>query len=598
MTLIVLPIGELDDPVGVGPSVLLVDVKADPGDYHQAQDDGHRGDDEIVDVALRLIDTGLGLRLFGDGVLGSAIITADLALRHARRERRATTPAREGAEAGIGRGKAHREATYRSIARPFAILADHHAPTILCKVRYSRPAMSPIVIALIAAFLGIAMGAFLAYFLLQGRVQSAYNAGRNEIAPMLARIEERAAQIPVLEERRSRDEATIANLNHRLADLQSRYESLATELQGERLRASEKIELLEKAREGLIHQFQALANQILEEKAKRFTEQNQQNLGQLLDPLRTQLNEFKGKVEEAYINEAKERVALREQVKHLVGMNQQLSKDANELAAALKGSSKTQGNWGELVLERILEMAGLRRGHEYEVQESHVREDGTRAQPDVVIHLPEERRIVIDSKVSLVAYQRAIGATEEGEREAAIREHLDSMRGHIRGLSAKRYEDLHGLSSLDFVVIFVPIEPAYMLALQTDPKLWQEAWERNVLLVSPSTLLFVLRTVAHLWRQEQQSRNAQDIANRGAALYDKLVGFVSDMEELDSRLSQARRAYDAARNKLSVGRGNVIRQAEMLKGLGVKPSKSLPKTLVEASEAARLPAELSPEPVD
>lgn len=494
--------------------------------------------------------------------------------------------------------------------------------------------MSPIVVTLIAAFLGIGIGGILTYALLASRIQSARAEGRNEAGAslaqaqeriraleqqsarhdqqleatraqlaraveessqhlaMVARIEERAAQIPSLEERRFRDEATIAALNGHIAELRGQCESLTAQLEGERLRGREKLELLEQAREGLSNQFRVLANQILEEKAQRFTEQNKENLGQLLDPFRIQIQEFKGKVEEAYLNETKDRVALREQVKQLLGMNQQLSKDANELAAALKGSSKTQGNWGELVLERILEMAGLRRGFEYEVQESHVRDDGSRAQPDVVIHLPEEKRIVVDSKVSLVAYQTAVGETDEAGREAAVRSHLDSMRAHIRGLSTKRYEELHGLKSLDFVVMFVPVEPAYMLALQADPRLWQEAWERNVLLVSPSTLLFVLRTVAHLWRQEQQNRNAQEIAKRGAELYDKLVGFVADMQDVGSRLSKAQEAYEGARRKLSEGRGNVIRQAEMLKGLGVKPSKALPRALVEeaSDEPAQLPA--------
>jgi len=475
--------------------------------------------------------------------------------------------------------------------------------------------MTSTIVTLVAALLGVGLGAFLVHHLLRGRLRACEEeiARRDQeiaanrqsldrsqeelrrLTASLARAEERAALVPALEQRRYRDEMTIAALNGRITELQSQCEALATQLEGERLRAHEKLALLEQARESLTNQFRVLANEILEDKSKRFTEQNRDNLGQLLEPLRTQILEFKGKVEEAYLNETKDRVALREQIKQLLGMNQQLSKDANELAAALKGSSKTQGNWGELVLERILEMAGLRRGFEYEVQESHVRDDGTRAQPDVVIHLPEERRLVVDSKVSLVAYQAAVSAIDEGERAAAVSAHLDSVRTHIRGLSAKRYEELHGLDSLDFVILFVPIEPAYMLALEADPKLWQEAWERNVLLVGPSTLLFVLRTVAHLWRQEQRNRNAQDIARRGAELYDKLVGFTGDLLEVGTRLSKAQEAYESARKKLSEGRGNVIRQAEMLKGLGVKPSKSLPKALVDeaADDAAtlRLPAE-------
>lgn len=474
--------------------------------------------------------------------------------------------------------------------------------------------MTPSLIALAAALLGVGLGAFLVYLLLGGRIRGmekelarrddelaearqtlarSQRESREQMAA-LARAEERAAQLSAMEERRFRDEATIAALNGRIAQLQGQCDALTAQLESERLRGQEKIQLLEQARESLTNQFRVLASEILEDKAKRFTEQNRENLSQILEPLRTQILEFKGKVEEAYLNESKDRVALREQVKQLVGMNQQLSKDANELAAALKGSSKTQGNWGELVLERILEVAGLRRGIEYEVQESHVRDDGSRAQPDVVIHLPEEKRLVIDSKVSLVAYRAAVSATDEAERSAAISTHLDSMRAHIRGLSAKRYEKLHGLSSLDFVIMFVAVEPAYMLALEADPKLWQEAWERNVLLVSPSTLLFVLRTVAHLWRQEQQNRNAQEIAKRGAELYDKLVGFTADMLEVGARLSKAQEAYENAKRKLSEGRGNVIRQAEMLKGLGVKPSKNLPKSLLEEAgdESAdrRLPA--------
>lgn len=475
--------------------------------------------------------------------------------------------------------------------------------------------MTSTIVPLVAALLGVALGAFLVHYLLRGRLRACEEeiARRDQeiaanrqsldrsqeelrrLTASLARAEERAALVPALEQRRYRDEMTIAALNGRITELQSQCESLATQLEGERLRAHEKLALLEQARESLTNQFRVLANEILEDKSKRFTEQNRDNLGQLLEPLRTQILEFKGKVEEAYLNESKDRVALREQIKQLLGMNQQLSKDANELAAALKGSSKTQGNWGELVLERILEMAGLRRGFEYEVQESHVRDDGSRAQPDVVIHLPEERRLVVDSKVSLVAYQTAVSAIDESERAAAVSAHLDSVRTHIRGLSAKRYQELHGLDALDFVILFVPIEPAYMLALEADPKLWQEAWERNVLLVGPSTLLFVLRTVAHLWRQEQRNRNAQEIARRGAELYDKLVGFTTDLLEVGERLGKAQQAYDNARRKLAEGRGNVIRQAEMLKELGVKPSKSLPKALVDeaSSDAAplRLPAE-------
>ncbi|WP_211168949.1 DNA recombination protein RmuC [Aromatoleum toluvorans] len=379
-------------------------------------------------------------------------------------------------------------------------------------------------------------------------------------------------------ERTLREQAeTLANrLTAELAELNTRFEA-------ERRAADDKLALLMAARESLTDQFKSLANDILEEKAKRFTEQNQTNLGQLLDPLRVKLQEFQGKVEQVYVQEGKDRSALAEQVRQLMELNHSLSQDAKNLTRALKGSSKAQGNWGELILERVLEASGLRKGEEYDVQESHTRDDGSRAQPDVVIHLPEDRHLVVDAKVSLTAYEDYVSTEDEGERNAAAKRHLDSVRAHIKGLSERNYQHLYGLKSLDFVLMFVPVEPAFMLAVTHDRELFMDAWQKNVLLVSPSTLLFVVRTVAHLWRQEAQNRNAQDIAKRGAELYDKLVGFVEDLESLGNRLEQAQKAYHTAHNKLASGRGNVIRQAEMLKQLGVKPAKELPAGIVEAA---------------
>jgi DNA recombination protein RmuC len=369
-------------------------------------------------------------------------------------------------------------------------------------------------------------------------------------------------------------EERVASLTEELTELRARTDE-------ERASAAEKLQLLVEAKDALTTQFKALASEILEEKSKRFAEQNQASLGQLLEPLKTQLTEFKGRVEEVYDKEGKERFALAEQVRQLVALNNSLSEDAKNLTMALKGQAKTQGNWGELILERVLEASGLRKGHEYKVQESQQREDGTRAQPDVVIELPEERRLVVDAKVSLVAYERYVVAESDEERAVHAKQHLDSVRGHIKGLSEKRYQELYGLSSMDFVLAFVPIEPAFMLAVTTDGDLFMEAWQRNVLLVSPSTLLFVVRTVAHLWRQEAQSRNTQEIAKRGAELYDKLCGFVADLEKVGERLGQAQASFTSAHSKLAIGKGNVIRQAEMLRDLGVKPTKSLPQPLVQ-----------------
>jgi DNA recombination protein RmuC len=271
-------------------------------------------------------------------------------------------------------------------------------------------------------------------------------------------------------------------------------------------------------------------------------------------------------------------------------LNQHLSEDAKNLTRALRDSSKAQGTWGEWILEKVLEASGLRKGEEYVVQSSHTREDGSRALPDVILHLPEGRSLVIDSKVSLVAYEEFAVTENEAERAAAGKRHMESIRGHIKGLSGKNYQTLYRLNSLDSVLLFVPIEPAFMLAVASDRDLFMDAWNRNVLLVSPSTLLFVVRTVAHLWRQEAQSRNALEIAKRGADLYDKFVGFVEDMTSLGNRLKQAQSDYDDAFGKLSNGRGNLVGQAQKLRQLGVKPSKSLAPALVDgAYESDELP---------
>ncbi|MBU3667745.1 MAG: DNA recombination protein RmuC [Rhodocyclaceae bacterium] len=391
--------------------------------------------------------------------------------------------------------------------------------------------------------------------------------------------ETRAERLPLVEGRLQEAEQQLSVLNAQIAGLN-------TQLTQERSQNGEKMALLQSARDELTSQFKNLANEILEEKSKRFSEQNQQSLGQLLEPLKSRLQEFQGKVEQVYVQEGKDRSALAEQVRQLMELNRTVSQEANNLTRALKGSNKTQGNWGELILERVLETAGLRKGEEFDVQESHTTGDGKRLQPDVVLHLPEDRHLVIDAKATLVAYEDYANAEDDKHREAALKRHLDAVRAHIKGLSDKNYQDLYGLKSLDFVLMFIPIEPAFMLAVTHDRELFMDAWNKNVLLVSPSTLLFVVRTVASLWRQEAQNRNAQEIAKRGAELYDKLSGFVEDMESLGNRLKQAQDNYDTAFGKLYKGKGNAIRQAEMLKKLGVKPNKSLPNSLVDSANDA------------
>jgi len=387
----------------------------------------------------------------------------------------------------------------------------------------------------------------------------------------------------------------------RTRELQTAHAELAharTRADAERASAQEKLQLLTEAKAELSNQFKALASDILEEKSRRFAEQNQHNLGTLLDPLRAQLSEFKGKVEEVYVKEGQERFALTEQVRQLMELNKTLSNDANNLTKALKGQAKTQGNWGELILERVLEASGLEKGRVYHVQVSQRDAEGNLQQPDVVIDLPQDRKLVVDAKVSLVAYDQYASAETDEARAQAVRTHLDSVRAHIKGLSAKNYQALYGVKSLDMVVMFVPIEPAFMLAVTSDESLFMEAWQRNVLLVSPSTLLFVVRTIAHLWRQEAQTRNAQDIARRGAELYDKLAAFVGDLQKVGAKLKDAQAAYEDAEKRLSTGKGNVIRQAEMLRDLGVKTSTALPNALVEAAgDAGEAPAPAAPQPL-
>ena len=452
---------------------------------------------------------------------------------------------------------------------------------------------------------GVAVGFLAAWLLLRGSIEKARNEGQLE----LGRLDERARRVPGLEDRvtelggevaaareqgaRSESDSAsrqleVERLDGEVVTLRQKVDELmdgnrqltaelsrtAAELFAEREKGPERQQLL-------TAQFETLASNILEEKSKRFTAQNQTNLDLLLGPLQSKLQDFQKKVEDFYVSEGKERTQLATQVAQMVQLNQQLSKEAHDLTRALKGSGKTQGDWGERVLEQILEACGLRKGHEYELRETYKREDGKRAQPDVVVHLPESKHLVVDAKVSLTAFTEYTAGEDEAVINDAAERHVDSVRRHISELSEKNYQTLYGLKSLDFVIMFVPLEPAFMLAIARDSKLWETAWKRNILLVSPSTFLFVVRTVAYLWREEQQNRNVQEIARRGAQLYDKLVGFVEDLTKVGEKLKQATASYDDALSKLSKGHGNVIRQAEMLKGLGVRPSKPLPREVAQ-----------------
>lgn len=478
----------------------------------------------------------------------------------------------------------------------------------------------------LALFLfGLMAGLLASWVLNRKRMEKAVEEARSRSSSEIAELRERSQRLPSLEEevRGQRKELNLllvseaekAEALRRLKEthdstredldrerkkredlqesesrLKSEISTLSTRLEEIRKSSEEKLALLQEARESLSVQFRNLAGEIFEEKSQRFSQQNQTELNQLLDPLKLKITEFQTKVEDVYVKEGKDRTALATQVAQLMELNRTLSEEAQSLTRALTGSSKTQGNWGELLLDKVLEGSGLRKGIDYETQESHTREDGSRAQPDVVIHLPEQRHLVIDSKVSLNAYIDYANAPLETDRDMAVKRHLDSVRRHIGDLSSRKYQNLYSLNSIDFVLMFVPLEPAFMLAVTSDSGLFSDAWEKNVLLVSPSTLLFVLRTVAHLWRQEAQSQNAQEIARRGGEFYDRLSAFVTDLEKIGERIDQARNSYQDARNKLCQNRGNVIRQAEMLKALGVNPTKSFPQGMLEsAMEEGEIP---------
>mgnify|MGYP003340807385 FL=1 len=361
-----------------------------------------------------------------------------------------------------------------------------------------------------------------------------------------------------------------------------------TELEAERRQSADKLSTLQQsaqeAKAVLSDQFKNLANEILEEKSRRFAEQNQQNLDTLLKPLQEKLTDFRKQVDETYQSEARERFALKQEVEKLAGLNLRMTDETRALTNALKGESKTQGDWGELVLETILENSGLRKGEEYLVQDTQTISDGSRLQPDVVIRLPESKHLVIDSKVSITAYTRYMQSDDEQVKVSELNSHVQSIKQHIQGLSAKNYQDLYGVGSIDFVLMFIPIEPAFLAAMRHSPEIYQDALKKNIVIVCPSTLLATVRTVAHLWRQEQQNRNAQEIARQCAALYDKFVGFVEDLDKVGQRLEQAQISYTDAVGKLKTGRGNLIRTAENVKKLGVKPNKSLPSKLTDVAD--------------
>lgn len=360
-------------------------------------------------------------------------------------------------------------------------------------------------------------------------------------------------------------------------------ELAASRTAGENLekRLAEQKGELEKLEARFKTEFENLANRILDEKSRRFAEENKINLDHILRPLGDKIKNFEDKVDKVYNEDLRDRASLLQQIKALQEMNTRISEEANNLTRALKGESKTQGNWGEFILESILEKSGLARDREYTVQTSITTEDGRRYQPDVIIKLPDERHIIIDSKVSLKDYEIFSSAENEEDRASALKNHINSIRNHIKGLNAKSYQDLYGLNSLDFIVMFMPIEPALSVTAQSDVNIWNEAFEKNIVIVSPSTLLATLRTISNIWKQEYRTRNVMEIAKVGGSIYDKFAGIINDLTSVGKKLEDAKNNYDEAMNKMKNGRGNIMMQFEKLKDLGARANKSLPQELLD-----------------
>ncbi len=445
--------------------------------------------------------------------------------------------------------------------------------------------------------------------LAQDGLSAQLEASRDEISDLAqantvkqAELAAQARELDLLQIERdnARDAAHAWNLERsgkevELRRLDAQCAGLQAELREQQDSHQQRLNDLQGSRDELRAQFAELAGKIFDEREQRFAETSNQRLGQLLDPLKERIQSFEKRVEESYQQEARERFSLGKELERLQQLNQRLSDEATNLTQALKGQ-KTQGNWGELILERVLEHAGLEKGREYQTQVSLKGPDGERFQPDVLILLPGDKQVVVDSKVSLTAYQQYISADDPAVSQAALKQHVLSLRNHVKGLSGKDYNRLEGLHSLDFVLLFVPIEAAFSAALQAEPNLFQEAFDRQIVIVSPTTLLATLRVIDSLWKQERQSQNAREIAERAGWLYDKFVLFIQDLDEVGNRLQQLDKAYGAARNKLVEGRGNLVSRTEQLKLLGARASKSLPADLLERAmtdaEGASLPAEV------
>jgi DNA recombination protein RmuC len=402
---------------------------------------------------------------------------------------------------------------------------------------------------------------------------------KNETALLKEQLQQKAAEL--------QEKTTgLTAANDRLARAEEVFKAQEEKLTLQKNYYEEKLlahkNEMEQLQKKLTTEFENIANRVLDEKSQKFTEQNRVNLDIILNPLKEKIRTFEQKVEETYKADSAERITLKTEIRSLVEMNKQISDEANNLARALKGDNKKQGNWGEIILEKILERSGLLKGQEYKIQVSSTNDEGKRIQPDVVIYLPDNKHIIIDSKVSLLAYEAYVNSEDEEQKEILKKEHLRSIREHIRALSEKNYQSSLDFNAPDFVMLFVPIESSFSVAVQADQELFGYSWDRKIVIVSPSTLLASLKTIASIWKQERQTRNAIEIASQSGALYDKFVGLLEDLGSIGTKLDAARDSYSQAMNKLSTGTGNLIKRVQTLKELGAKANKAIPEKFIDS----------------
>ncbi|MDQ8205204.1 DNA recombination protein RmuC [Pelagicoccus sp. SDUM812003] len=434
----------------------------------------------------------------------------------------------------------------------------------------------------------LALGFLVAWIVQSVRLSGRSRQAASQRGELEAQLAEQSRERARLEERSRSQEQALAEARRELSQSRDENTSLHRKLAGadERIRSmdtrvQEQKEELAQLQKRLTAEFETLATRVLDANSEKFVVRNRESIDKLLTPLTEKIASFRERVDATHDQSVKDRAQLVAQMKALGELNQRMSEEARNLTTALKGQVKTQGTWGELILSTVLEKSGLVEGQEYSAQRSLTAQDGKRLQPDVLVNLPEGKHLVIDSKVSLVAYERCVNAQDKGDQDVALREHVHSIRSHVQGLSEKRYDALYEIQSPDFVLMFIPIEPAFAVAMQSDDTIFDFAFRKNVVLVTPSTLLATLRTVANIWRQEKQTRNAIDIADRSGALYDKFVGFFEDMQRIGDAIGRTQREYNSAMNKLKTGRGNLVNQVQTLKDLGAKAKRSLPEETIE-----------------